>query len=949
MISGFLVVHIIRKWQKKTRRRRMRGVLEVHEQEEDELEAVVYAEKEPEVNALLWTAIMKNYMLKMMDKNMVKKFLAAMKKEVITPGTTIVSQGHRGNKYCVIITGLIDAFAYKLGSQAREHFIQTKKAGQSFGETALVANDLSSVTLRARTACTVYVLTQREFSAIVAQRNHAKKMVQFLQDSSIDCTNLFSNFSYSELVELAQHFTIFSAEPGHKLIKQGDTSFDWFIIKEGEVKIMRDGIEVALLRKSQWFGEFSMLLGDGMRNADCVAGEKCEVMMLTGEHCLEIFPRLLFNDTYVNRIKLMALQKIPVPLVKNITMSHVATMNEHFHNCTFSPGQVVVREGELPDYFYIILSGEMSVVKQIQQYPRMIRRGSTGTDGSYVNWDPTGMQQQQQSDGNHWDPQSSYNPAVMQQQVQYEELATLHPEDSVGARALLGNQTHQFTVLAKTEVQGLLLAKVHFNQMLLNARRREWSRLLRTWPLFITLKGRLVHAIAERMDMMHFQQGEVIVRQGSREGTDRFYVIKEGKCVVMRSEQGAYEPKCLMRLEAGAFFGEQSILMGDPHENTVVATSPVTVLWVHMSIFKERFASLTMLLWEHIAWMQTGNKNVTSPIEERIRDQNLTLNDLKISRTLGKGQFGRVLLATSLKTRQQYALKVLTKRNVIKTGQVMHLRTETEILKQLEHPFCNKLVTTFKDDQNLYMLVTLCPGGDLLKMQESCPDGVLTDHQAKFYTANILLGLEYLHSLDIAYRDLKQENLMLDAQGYIKIVDFGLSKYLRDDNQTYTLCGTPQFLAPEVITCQGHNKSVDFWALGVLIYELLAGTSPFTDSVESDDPEDILSAILEGKYTIPSTIKPACADFINKLLDRDPKTRMGASGAGGVKEAKKHPWFHDFDWTALTRRRITAPFVPDVADLEGNFGKASRESFDINGAKERETDQEVLTLLDDVF
>mmetsp|Transcript_14646 Transcript_14646/g.31383 ORF Transcript_14646/g.31383 Transcript_14646/m.31383 type:complete len:1053 (-) Transcript_14646:420-3578(-) len=936
-VNGFLIVNLIRKWKKIIARKRMRQRRDSGEHFEEDGDCR-YESKPAEVEAVLWAAIQKNYMLNKMEKIVVREFVRVMKRIVVPVDTFLVRQGEPCRDFFVVVSGLVDAQMYKLGSGGKESLVGTFRAGQSFGERALVTDDRSPTTLRARTEAHLYTLTHSEFSRIVNHFNQAKITLQFLHEVSVDCNNLFANLPAGELADLALQFTYMCVRPKAKLIRQGKPNNAWYIIRKGTVDVLKDGNYIRTLGEAQWFGEASIINKEGA-NADIVAGEHCELMRLSEEHCRTIFPKLAFKETYLNSLKLSAMRAIPVPLMKEMTMEAIGNCKD-FQETTFSAGSVMVMENQPPEFFYIITSGEVKVVKY--QEPIMVPAA-----GGY--------------------PQM-YSPPPM-------VVATLKSGETVGSRALLYNERYNVSALAHTQVNCLRLSREAFNSLVLTARRREWYTLIQSWPLFASLKEPVRAHIVKHMNFVKCQQGEAVVRQGDKGG--RFYFIKEGECVVMKTEavappaspagkgspaarglsspasSPAPRPKVVMRLGVGAFFGEQAVLMGQGQPYSVLTAGPVELLWVSGDIFQQAGAALQILLWQHIAWTNSKNRKVCSPIEERIRDANLKLEDLQIGVTLGKGQFGRVRLATSKKTQMQYALKQLKKRDVIQNGQVEHLRTETMVLNEIEHPFCNKLVATFKDSRNLYMLITLCQGGDLLKLQDRWPKGRIPNQSVKFYMACVVLALEYLHSIDIAYRDLKQENVMLDADGYVKVVDYGLSKRVRGTDQTYTLCGTPQFLAPEIITCLGHDKTVDMWSLGVLTYELLAGDSPFVDESQGDDTDDVFAAIVDGQYKLPPPpiIQADAADFIVQLLKRDPTKRLGA-GPGGWKAVKDHRWFANINWDALVRKQIEAPFLPDIANVTDTFG-THRESVCMSPgpqeAEEEPEDERTKNLLDDIF
>ncbi|KAH7925304.1 kinase-like protein [Leucogyrophana mollusca] len=283
------------------------------------------------------------------------------------------------------------------------------------------------------------------------------------------------------------------------------------------------------------------------------------------------------------------------------------------------------------------------------------------------------------------------------------------------------------------------------------------------------------------------------------------------------------------------------------------------------------------------------------------------LTDFIIQRTLGTGSFGRVHLVRSKHNLRFYAIKVLSKEKIVRTKQVEHTNNEQAMLNAVQHPFIINLWGAFQDNSNLYMVMDFVPGGELfslLRRSNRFPDPV-----AKFYSAEVALALNHLHSLDIIYRDLKPENILLNYDGHIKIADFGFSKHCT--STTWTLCGTPDYLAPEIIGQQRYNKSVDWYALGVLIFEMLSGLPPYHQ--QDHNPVLLYEKITRGPTFIRwPAFQPNATDLILKLMESDPSKRYGnlRHGAGDVFA---HPWFREVDWDKLRNRDITAPYLPKIS------------------------------------
>ncbi|KAK9859632.1 hypothetical protein MYU51_013799 [Penicillium brevicompactum] len=301
-----------------------------------------------------------------------------------------------------------------------------------------------------------------------------------------------------------------------------------------------------------------------------------------------------------------------------------------------------------------------------------------------------------------------------------------------------------------------------------------------------------------------------------------------------------------------------------------------------------------------------------------IQSRSLRVTDFALLKTLGTGTFARVWLARLKDQKDKnkvYALKILRKADVIKLKQVEHVRNERKALAAvIDHPFITTLIASFSDDKSLYMLLDYCPGGEIftyLRKQRR-----FSEETSRFYAAEITMTIEFLHDVHgIAYRDLKPENILLDADGHLKLVDFGFAKQV-DNRETYTLCGTPEYLAPEVIQNSGHGLAVDWWALGILIYEFLIGQPPFWDQ----NPMRIYEQIVEGRLRFPPNMPPAAQNIVSLLCKTNPTERLGHI-SGGSTRVKSHPFFQDVIWDDLFYRRVKGPILPRLshpADT-GNF------------------------------
>ncbi|XP_040387831.1 serine/threonine-protein kinase N3 isoform X1 [Cygnus olor] len=298
------------------------------------------------------------------------------------------------------------------------------------------------------------------------------------------------------------------------------------------------------------------------------------------------------------------------------------------------------------------------------------------------------------------------------------------------------------------------------------------------------------------------------------------------------------------------------------------------------------------------------------PIQASPRKRAVQLEDFRCIAMLGRGHFGKVLLAQYKATGKLYAIKALKKKDIIRRDEIDSLNCEKrifEVVNSSDHPFLVNMFACFQTPHHACFVMEYTPGGDLMMRIH---EDVFPEHMARFYTACVVLGLQFLHEKKIVYRDLKLDNLLLDAEGFVKIADFGLCKEgIGFGDRTNTFCGTPEFLAPEVLTDISYTRAVDWWGLGVLIYEMLVGESPFP----GDDEEEVFDSIVNDEVRYPRFLSSEALSIIRKLLRKCPERRLGA-GERDAEEIKIQAFFKEIDWDALYARTLKPPFVPTLRD-----------------------------------
>jgi len=291
---------------------------------------------------------------------------------------------------------------------------------------------------------------------------------------------------------------------------------------------------------------------------------------------------------------------------------------------------------------------------------------------------------------------------------------------------------------------------------------------------------------------------------------------------------------------------------------------------------------------------------------EKTAKNKVKVNDFEALKLIGRGSFGKVLQVKYLPTGQIYAMKILNKATIIARGELPHTKAEKSILTRLDCPFLVKLHYSFQTPDKLYFVMDFVNGGELFYHLQQ--EKVFDEERTRFYSAEIVLGLEYLHKEGIVYRDLKPENLLLTNDGHIIMTDFGISKegLHCSDDRTATFCGTPEYLAPEILKGQKYGKEVDWWSLGTLMFEMLNGLPPFY----CEDVQQMYAKIMRAELKFPKKVSTEAASLIEALLERYPNKRLTDPA-----QIKAHPYFASIDWEKLGKKQARPPYIPPVRDV----------------------------------
>ncbi|KAF5398931.1 Non-specific serine/threonine protein kinase [Paragonimus heterotremus] len=364
-------------------------------------------------------------------------------------------------------------------------------------------------------------------------------------------------------------------------------------------------------------------------------------------------------------------------------------------------------------------------------------------------------------------------------------------------------------------------------------------------------------------------------------------------------------PDCKLKVPTKSLF--------DPnfHKTRLKGLTAFVIALLEDPVYRERdcsqqFLGLDQLISQELTFDDSSLINLGESESRRVRIQ-----DFNLIKTIGKGNFGQVFLARLKATDQVFAIKVLSKEQIKRRQEVRHVMSERNVLvRSLQHPFLCKLRFSFQSDTKLYFVLDYVNGGELYKhiQQERC----FSEGRSRFYAAEIACALGYLHSENIIYRDLKPENILLDNQGHVVLTDFGLCKEnFSTTDKTDSFCGTPEYMAPEVVRREGYDFAVDWWSLGVMLYEMLFGLPPFYHKVR----ERMYTAILREPLRLCDTISLAAQNILTGVSDCQALPLINplvVRCMNDFEEVSTHAFFRTMDWDALLARRIPAPFVPLV-------------------------------------
>ena len=704
---------------------------------------------------------------------------------------------------------------------------------------------------------------------------------------------LFSRLGDDELITLVDAMEKKELNEGDAVISQGDFGDYFYVVESGSFQIIVDDVHVGDVDGvGGTFGELAL-----MHNSPRVATVKATTKALlwgldraTFRYVLAHTSSSKFDDVkeFLGKVKIL----------EGLQPSQMSTLAQAVDVKKYSKDEIIVSKGEEGNEMFVIKEG--SVVCRVV-------KGAGDAESAH---------------------QASRVSSIKVQNI------NLESGDYFGERALMYNEARAADVIATSDCTCYTISAAVFNMVLGSLKdlleNNLRSTLLKSLDVFSDLSEDKFDSLAKALVPMEFEEDDEVICEGYK--SDHFFLIRSGNAT-LEGDNGVD-----IILGPGECFGEEALLGHETFGMTVSAVNDLECLVLlstslgdlgieltTATLTRLRVASESRLNGSRDSRKSFGTKDLASMLDSaNIEDDEvnsdgagtrLTVNalvELTTGRTLGTGSFGRVKFARHNATDTVVALKILQKEAIRQTRQQRNIMNEKELTASLIHPFILNLYGTFQDRDCLYMMLEIVMGGELFRLLhgDGSLQNLLSPNDTAFYAACVASVYDYIHPTGIIYRDLKPENILIANDGYLKIVDWGFAKKVVD--KTFTTCGTPEYLAPELVQGTGHGKGVDYWALGILIFEMLTGSTPFVGN-DPDDTMAICRNIMNENIIYPEDFDENAADLIDGLCSREILTRLGCRKLG-CKGVLNHPFFDGICWKSLSKKSIDAPWKPDLKD-----------------------------------
>lgn len=750
-------------------------------------------------------------------------------------------------------------------------------------------------------------------SGMLVSEERLRRVAPLLDEQKhaiVDSQPLFQPLASDDKDSIVQALELQKHLDGEEVMKHGERADGMYIVVRGEGKIMVSH-EIGTVKAGDIFGDQEMIHGiPAHQTVEACGGHGLTTLKL---------PALVFKMMGLKR-KVGLLTKRKAAKVRDETVPEV---DVHHHAAEVGPVEYASCEEDIVMIRDVIFRNEnlqevlnfsseqvgdicrLARKKYFQAGETVFRKGEYGSTFYVIH------------DGVFRLTQGNLTN-VTEAPAKDDKGARLRAGASFGELSVMYNAPRSATVQCVKPGSCWMLSRAIFKDSMktkMDGRINEYAELLRTVDMFSKMSLRQMASLCNTVEERYFFESEDIVRQG--EVADSFYIIFEGSCVVVKDGLET------VTLQTGNFFGEKALIEHDVRAATVRVTSDkCTVLALERLAFEVLLMKQSQVLGADSCEVPVAppiadeQHELLSTLKTKLQNDGLqpcrryvSKESLQHCGVLGRGAFGYVSLERDAETGELYALKAMSKGHIVQEKLKAAVCNEKSCMELLSSDFVVSLVNTFTDEANVYLLLVPCFGGELFDVYTDHPSFFGSEQHCQFYSACVAMGLDHMHSRKIIYRDLKLENCLLTLTGYLKLTDLGIAKVCV--GKTYTVCGTADYFAPETLRQTGHNRAVDWWAMGVMMFVMISGRSPF----DAPDQMKIYRKIMKGfgKVSFPEECPELLSNCIRALCQKNPEERL-TMGSLGVQNLKDHPWYRTFSWKNLDLQRMSAPYVPSKTE-----------------------------------
>ena len=792
---------------------------------------------------------------------------------------------------------------------------------------------------------------EKKVLELIHDKNPAKEDYDIIYDI-ISKHFFLQTLTHQAKEEIIVSMSLYKVTKGVTLYTQGLPGNYWYIVQSGELSVYMNNKEVGKLKKGQSFGERALMDGT-LRSNTIIADTDCKLWALKRQVFRKII-EFIFTSNYEENMKFLDQVNIPIESTLKSIMANNLIQE------IYLKGQYICREGEFGNSLYIIKDGEVECLKG-ENVIRILKKGDNFGQKALLEGDVRSLDVRAKTDCKIYSISSEFfknqygdnfkqvlyfnfitisfnnskvfkkiNPKIIAKSFQYFKFRSLKNNEVVYPKGqkiceklcvvLEGNivdkkinkvEAERYEVLYEKKLgegsgdvlknnlvaePDCILAEIDFNKFKetvggdLNEAQTKSNQLasFENVPMFRILSDDKIEFLQNHLQVEKFANGKKIITQG--EVGDKLFIIKKGRVDFFVNS------RYIRSLNDGEEFGEKSLILStEKRSATAIANGEVTCYTLTAEVFK---SILEPNLYEYFT-----NKIF-------LEDNTIELKDLDNVKELGSGNFGSVNLVRNKKNKFMYAIKALNLEQVKLENLEECVEVERDVLLKIDHPFIMKMVKYLKNDLYIFFINEYIKGKELWEVIRDI--GLLNKEQTQYYGGSILLAIDYLHKQKIIYRDIKPENVMVSIKGYIKIIDFGTVKEIKD--RTSTIIGTSHYMAPEITKGEGYSFQVDIWSIAICMYEFFCGKLPFGEDYE--DPMDIYRAVSQEELTFPNFVKDEkFMNLMNKMLKKNPTNRLWK-----FKQIKEDPYFKDFDWNKLISLSYPPPYKLKMKEEKESTG-----------------------------